>query len=247
MCENFFLSAHGYRILLGDERVKEVSDRLDPLFTAGMKADWETNYRLDREVDEAWYNPPERWDIGKVSPDSSVRNYPIDASISLAHDSLEELKAAATNTIDKCKEFVKIVGCEVGYRIKDPNGNCVGPFGFVDGVSQPLFLKSDYEKYGNSHDLQIWNPKASLGLVLQQDPFGGKYSYGSYCVWQKLETNLQLFEQKVDELAKQLEGDRERASALTIGRYKDRTPLATSEQLNQTRIITERSIEIFGF
>lgn len=232
MCKNFFLSAHGYRILLGDERVKEVSDRLDPLFTAGMKADWETNYRLDRDVDEAWYNPPERWDIGK-SQDSSVGNYPIDASIALAHDSLEELKEAATRTIDNCKEFTKIVGCEVGYQLKDPNGNCVGPFGFVDGISQPLFLKNDYEKYGNSHDLKIWNPKASLALVLQQDPFGEKYSYGSYCVWQKLETNLQLFEQKVDELAKQLEGDRERAGALTIGRYKDGTPLANSEQLNQ--------------
>ncbi len=231
MCENFFLSAHGYSILLDGEQFKKVSD-LDPLFTGGMKDDWKNNYRLDdREVDEAWYNPPERWDIGKASTD-----YPIDALISLAHDNLEELKEAANTTIDKCKEFAKIVGCEVGYAIKDSNDNCVGPFGFVDGISQPLFLKSDYEKYRNNHDLKIWDPKASLALVLKKDPFGGEYSYGSYCVWQKLETNLQLFEQKVDELATKLECDRERAGALTIGRYKDGTPLAISDRSNQSEV-----------
>lgn len=228
LCKNFFLSYQGYKTLGFDPaNQKHDEDKLeDTLFTDGMEKDWDNSYRLSDENAKNfdWYNPPESWDIGGCNN--------IDALILLAHDCLEDIEKEASNIIDKCEEFGKIVGCEVGYVVRDSKDKTttkplsIGPFGFADGISQPLFLKSSYDKYCENHSIDLWNPKASLNLVLVKDPFGEPYSYGSYCVWQKLETNLKRFEQKVGELANKLKCDTERASALVIGRFKDGTPLA---------------------
>ncbi len=223
LCKNFLLSYQGYRTLGFVPDKNEVSN-LDTEFKTGMKQYWELNYRLENPPKDYWYNPPENWDVGKDR---------IDALILLAHDSLEELKNEANAIIGRCETLGRAVACEAGYRMKTPDGKYVGSFGFADGVSQPLFLKSDYDKYCEKQDIKQWDPKASLNLVLSKDPFGEPYSYGSYCVWQKLETNYQSFEDKVGELAGKLGCDRERASALVIGRFKDGTPLALSDRPNQ--------------
>ena len=122
--------------------------------------------------------------------------------ISLTHDGLEELKNEAITIIGQCKKLGKVVACEAGHGLKDPNSNLVGPFGFADGISQPLFLKSDYDKYLTSQNIEqghpsAWDPKASLSLVLVKDPFVDEpYSFGSYCVWKKLETDYSRFKNK---------------------------------------------------
>ena len=235
LCKNFFLSYQGYKTLGFEpdnpklnEQGKQESKFCDRYFVKGMKQDWEETYRLDKTPEDYWYNPPENWDINKER---------IDALILLAHNCLEDLKKEANNIIDKCEEFGKVVACEAGYILKDSNDKTkalsIGPFGFAHGISQPLFIKKDYDKYCKNQNVGQWDPKASLNLVLAKDPFGEPYSYGSYCVWQKLETNLELFEQKIDDLANCLKSDRERANALVIGRFKDGTPLALFDLPNQ--------------
>lgn len=228
LCKNFFLSYQGYKALGFDLASPEngKAEIGDELFKSGMEQDWEKRYRLKSPQEDYWYNPPECWNLGSEQSK-------IDALISLAHTSLEELKINALTIINQCEKIGKVVACEAGYVLRDPKDISIGPFGFADGISQPLFLESDYYDYCTNQDITKWNPKASLNLVLKKDPFGEPYSYGSYCVFQKLETNSRCFEEKIDELTRQLECDRERANALVIGRFKDGTPLDLSNQSGQ--------------
>lgn len=230
LCKNFFLSTGGYSSLGFDpNNSNNEGANIDDSFKDGMKMDWEDKYSLKDPPDDYWYNPPGKWDFGGNDENQ------IDALILLAHDDLAELKQEAETLIDKWEklESGKVVACEAGYALKDKNHQTIGPFGFADGISQPLFLKHDYERYKETHDTSQWNPFASLNLVLVKDPFGESYSYGSYCVLQKLETNYELFEQKIDELAQTLGSDRDRAGALVFGRFKDGTPIALSNESNQ--------------
>lgn len=231
LCKNFFLSAGGYSTLGFnlDRPNNEGAEIDDIIFKNGMKEDWEENYRLDDPPDDYWHNPPEKWDFGGKNEDT------VHALILLAHDDLSELKKEAETLIDRWEklELGKVVACEAGYVLRDKNRQTIGPFGFADGISQPLFFKRDYQRYKENHDKSQWDPLASLNLVLVKDPFGESYSYGSYCVFQKLETNYELFEQKIGELAKTLGSDRQRAGALVFGRFKDGTPIALGDRPNQ--------------
>lgn len=229
LCKNFFLSWSGYENL-GLDPNQSASKIDDALFIDGMKKDWDDSYKIDAasaSPENYWYNPPEFWDLGGKNR--------IDALFSLAHNSLEELKNEAKAILFKfdSEEIGKILACEPGLVVRDRNNIPIGPFGFTDGISQPLFLKGDYDKYCKTENIEQWDPKASLKLVLKKDPLGEAYSFGSYCVWKKIETNHQLFNQKVNELADTLECDPERAGALVIGRFKDGTPIAISDKFNQ--------------
>lgn len=229
LCQNFFLSDRGYLALgFNTANANNKGEKIDDsLFKQGMRKHWEDTYLLNKNRDDYWYNPPERWDLGG-NDDKQIH-----ALMFLAHSSLEELKNEAKTIIDRGEKLGKIVACEVGSVFRDGNDKAIGPFGFADGISQPLFLKRDYDKYCQNQDIKQWNPFASLNLVLVKDPYGESYSYGSYCVFQKLETNYELFAEKIGELAEKIEGDRDRAEALVVGRFKDGTPIALAEQPNQ--------------
>ncbi|WP_052055973.1 hypothetical protein [Myxosarcina sp. GI1] len=237
LCRNFFLSYQGYYALEFNPAKpnNEEAKINDTLFNSGMNQDWENKYRLKMPPEppnDYWYNPPEKWDFGgKKGKDDNW----VDALILLAHDDLSELKQEAETIIARWEklELGKVVACEAGYVLRNENRQAIGPFGFADGISQPLFLKGDYERYQKSHSISQWNPFASLNLVLVKDPFSESYSYGSYCVFQKLETNYELFEKKVGELAETLGSDRKRASALVVGRFKNGTPIALSDRPNK--------------
>ncbi len=245
LCKNFCLSRHGYQAL-GLNPADLSREIGDTHFTNGMKQEWEKSYRLDSPsspAEDYWYNPPENWDLG---------NNPIDALISLAHSSVEELAAAAQEIIDKFAKVGKILACEAGYRLKNPDGYSVVSFGFADGISQPIFLKSDYEKYLarqkiSREDVRKWNPQASLSLALVKDPLGEPYSYGSYCVFQKIETNNDIFAKQLQELKDTLSVDDERANALVVGRFKDGTPLSLSAEPAPVGASANASIDNFNF
>ncbi|ACB53449.1 probable peroxidase [Crocosphaera subtropica ATCC 51142] len=267
LCQNFFLSYQGYKVLLEEKEVKNsslftssrkqqqddvsVQDKVgipsDRDFDQPMNEVWKDSYPFNEEKDwykdAYWYNHPDKWEIG------NAKN-PVHALIFLAHDCVEELKDRANTIINEWKQnqLGKILTCEAGYVVREecqPNDKKkppIGPFGFADGISQPLFFKCDYDQYKDSNDVSQWNPQASLNLVLVKDPLSqNPYSFGSYCVWQKLETNYELFQEKIDELLGELVDDPqkadaltiERANALTIGRFKDGTPLALCDQPNQ--------------
>jgi deferrochelatase/peroxidase EfeB len=245
MCKNFLLSCQGYQALgwnLADLSRKKVNDTH---FTNGMKQEWEGSYRLDSPppAEDYWYNPPENWELG---------NDPIDALISLTHSSVDKLAAAAQEIIAKFAKVGKILACEAGYRLKNPEGHSVVSFGFADGISQPIFLKSDYEKYlarqrVGREDARKWDPQASLSLALVKDPLGEAYSYGSYCVFQKIETNNDIFAQQLQKLKSTLAVDDEQANALVMGRFKDGTPLALSAQPGLVSGSANADIDNFNF
>lgn len=229
MCKNFLLSYQGYKTLCTLENQK-LLDKLDrSYFKAGMKYWWTTNYQTNNN--ENYAESPGNWDIGGDK-------HEIHGLILLAHNCLDGLKDEAELIIEEFdrRAVGNMVACEVGYKLVNEQKRVVGPFGFVDGVSQPLFLKSDYEKYCYQQNTDQWNPKASLSLVLVKDPFGEPYSFGSYCVWQKLETDYGCFKKKEKELADKLGCDPERAAALVVGRFRDGTPIALSEHPNQDSI-----------
>ena len=63
-------------------------------------------------------------------------------------------------------------------------------FGNVDGISNPRFFTSDVRQTRPVEGAQRWQEAASPKQVLCPDPLGG---FGSYYVFQKLETNADAF------------------------------------------------------
>jgi Dyp-type peroxidase family len=103
-------------------------------------------------------------------------------------------------------------------------GQPIEHFGYVDGRSQPLFLKGDIDKEQGGIDR--WDPTAPLSLVLVPDPFADvEDSYGSYFVFRKLEQDVPAFNEDVVALADTLDVPPDLAGALAVGRFKDGTPV----------------------
>jgi Dyp-type peroxidase family len=96
-------------------------------------------------------------------------------------------------------------------------------FGFIDGISQPLFLEEEIERTSQ------WSARTPLQVVLARDPYGtSEQSYGTYAVFRKLEQNVARFESGLREMASRLEVTTEMAGAMVVGRFPDGTPLASS-------------------
>lgn len=116
--------------------------------------------------------------------------------------------------------------------IKNRKWQAIEHFGFRDGISQPLFLKEDIERVAKEQGTDKWNPTAPLELVLVKDPLGeGDHSFGSYCVYRKLEQDVRGFKEAERELARKLGlsgKNAERAGALAVGRFRDGTPVTLS-------------------
>jgi Dyp-type peroxidase family len=139
-----------------------------------------------------------------------------DAMIALGvreNGSLEQARGVLAS-LEPCCEFLFVQeGAEL------PGG--IEHFGFVEGISQPLFLDEDVGRSGSS---QAATP---LQVVLTRDPYGaGECSYGTYVVFRKLRQDVAQFEQGLRRMAAELGISDDLAGAMTIGRFKDGTPLA---------------------
>lgn len=227
----FYLSAHGYRALGFPEH------RLpgDPAFRAGMKASG-----------EKLHDPsPSKWD-------HLYRNR-IDAMILIAHNEDQALKYHVQNLARLLREewrqaMTLLSPIEQGAYMYGPSQGKPGSivvqtsvptqqrtiehFGYIDGISDPVFLLRQRAEEGSS---QEWDAFAPLALVLVHDSLGSdEHSCGSYLVFRKLEQHVNRFKQKQQELAKNLEGTTQEqkedlAGALAIGRFKDGTPVLFSQ------------------
>lgn len=113
---------------------------------------------------------------------------------------------------------------------EDPkNGEPVEHFGYRDGISQPIFTQAEMAALTET-PLQRWNPSARLSLVLVDDPLSDEpNAFGSYLVYRKLEQNLQLFDQRVQQLAAALGVSPALAGAYVVGRFKDGTPVVKAD------------------
>ncbi len=152
----------------------------------------------------------------------------IHALILIADDSSEKLAEEAGKIRMEVEKFASILNVEVGQRLKR-DGKEIEPFGFADGISQPLFLKGDIERAKNQ-GTDKWDPSTNLSLVLTKDPNGlTDYSFGSYLVYRKLEQNVAGFKRRLQSLAEELEIDEELAGALAVGRFQDGTPVTLQD------------------
>ena len=124
-----------------------------------------------------------------------------------------------------------VLGEETGLTQLNEQGDGIEHFGYIDGRSQPLFLVEDIDAERDSTDgTNAWDPSAPLDRVLVADAAAPdpNVHFGSYFIFRKLEQNVRRFRQAEEDLADTLglqRGDRDRAGAMLVGRFRDGTPL----------------------
>ena len=210
-----FLTKKGYEYL----GFKDVDKKFEDLgFQLGMKgrvndADKTKNVNNDPPVSE--------WEKGFHEE--------IHAMILLADDDLARMGETATKLLKgepdtklskNLDEISYIRSIEYGHVIRNANGDGIEHFGYVDGVSQPLFLKDEVDNYMKFHNIKLddketsvgnklkFDPRAGADLVLVPDPYApdasdqNAQSFGSYFVFRKLEQNVKGFKKEKRRLAK---------------------------------------------
>ena len=224
---NFFLSAKGYEALgytrediahrfveqpavIGEQEVVNIK------FVEGMTA-----------AQHALNDPdPKTWE-------AVYQNRQIDAMILLADDDEHFLLRQTRRLIDAAEGVATVLTVERGRVLRNNRGERIEHFGYVDGRSQPLFLKHDLDSERREGLVQRWDPSAPLDLVLVADPYATPQAdcFGSYLVFRKLEQNVRGFHEREAQLARWLglKGRAmDKAGALIMGRFRDGTPLTSS-------------------
>lgn len=222
---HFALSSNGYsRLGIAPEQQPKKSNpqgRSEDAFQAGLKS--RQPVLLDPAVN-TW--------------ESSFQNL-IDALLILANDDPAELIAKELEIVNQLEKIATKVTVERGLTLRrkfetvdttNPSnefGIVVEHFGYADGVSQPIFLKKQYEREKSTRGVSFWDPAAPLKLVLVPDPFGQKIgvSFGSFLVFRKLEQNVRGFKAAEAKLGEALGLPRELTGAMAVGRYEDGSPI----------------------
>ena len=148
----------------------------------------------------------------------------------LASDHRDEIERASSEVKSQLTRFSASVWQENGSRWYNDAGLDIEPFGYVDGVSEPVFFKKAVEK-ARSDGADKWDSSAPLGLVLSRDPNGaGEDSYGSFLVYRKLEQDVIGFQRWVHALASKLGVTPELVGAYAVGRFEDGTPVVLQDR-----------------
>ncbi len=158
----------------------------------------------------------------------------IHAILLLADDNREQIDKCITNYKKQWKGNIKVLHVQYGVKRTNDYNQTVEHFDYVDGISQPLFFKSDFiekrHEKGKVTKVKLpekyWKADAPLGLVLVEEP--GTGSYGSFLVYRKLEQNVRAFKKAEGRLAAYLglTGDSEEtAGAMIIGRFENGLPI----------------------
>lgn len=241
----FMLSYSGYQALgIADQEIPD-----DKAFRAGMK---NLDFSYDTGpggVHKRTVNPlndtPKNWE--------DHFKQKIDALVVLAYggENLESkicedyLDIEVKKLTSEIAETATIVGMERGYILSNEKGETIEHFGFVDGVSNPVFFKSDYERWEKKEGTTRYDPSAPFGLIAVNDPGGynENTSFGSYFVYRKMQQNIKGFIDQTKAFAALLSAEAgheitpEYAGALLLGRFKDGTPLiaATEKKENNSQ------------
>jgi Dyp-type peroxidase family len=190
----FFLSKKGYEILGLD------NDQLnDDAFQQGMQA--RKDLLKDTDVQD--------WDLLTGTKEN------IHAMLIIACDHLQSLQYQF-ETIDTglSKKGIKIIHIQKGTILRNEHGLGIEHFGYVDGVSQPIFMETD--DVGSE-----WNDYADIKDMALVNDVSDSKSFGSYFVFRKLEQNVKGFKEAEENL-----GLGEIGGAYLVGRFEDGTPVA---------------------
>jgi len=207
---SFYLTPDGYRYLGFDD----VDERFeDAAFSAGMKNRLDVNQDPDTGF----------WEEGLAGE--------IHAMLLIADDDPLKMGKLAKELLVKLEFFAEINTVEYGNAIRNANGDGLEHFGYVDGVSQPLFLKDEVDDYMADHGIinlgtAPFDPTADSDLVLIEDPYDvGNNSFGSYFVFRKLEQNVREFKEAEENL-----GLGELGGAYIVGRFEDGSPVVLTDE-----------------
>lgn len=211
----FFLTAEGYKYLgFGD-----VEEKLgDPGFKNGMKERLSVN------------NDPlvNQWEKGFQQH--------IHVMVLLADDDKNRMGNKAREILENTSDIQAGVAIEYGNIIRNANKDGIEHFGYVDGISQPLFLKDEVDDWMKFHNVDPlapvghpsrpkFDPTADTDLVLVNDPYtNAPASFGSYFVFRKLEQNVKGFKEAEEAL-----GLGELGGAYLVGRFEDGSPVVLTD------------------
>jgi deferrochelatase/peroxidase EfeB len=176
-------------------------------------------------------DPPQtNWEPGYNDPEK-----PIHAMVLLAADDPAEMAAIERVVATELQHdgMANLLAVERGLNLKksfhpedEPDGVAVEHFGYVDGRSQPLFLRRQAGQEDQKTGGSFWDPRAPLGIVLVPDSNGTPFtSFGSFLVYRKLEQNVRAFRTAERKVAAELDLPLELAGAMAVGRFKDGTPV----------------------
>ena len=178
--------------------------------------------------------------------EANFREITIHIMILLGDDDKKKLSIETARLVEELRpltvndEFVSsFIRVEHGNAIRNANGDGLEHFGYVDGISQPLFFKDECEKFKaeatpHTGKTPKWEPFAPLVRVLVPDPGStATDACGSYFVFRKLEQKVRAFKEAEHQLAKDLDltGEKmELAGALVVGRFEDGTPVTLDSE-----------------
>jgi Dyp-type peroxidase family len=133
-----------------------------------------------------------------------------------------------------------VIFVQEGRAYKNGDGEGIEHFGYVDGRSQPLMVRSaiDDEQI-NKGGIDRYDSTAPLGQFIVSDPLSTN-DFGSFFVFRKLEQNVAGFKRAEEQLGEflKLQGeDQERAGAAVVGRFEDGTPLALHDKANGVPVV----------
>ncbi len=200
----FFISATGYKKL-----GLSVDGFASKAFRKGMKAEGSD----EKDPKPATWEAPYRGEVH--------------ALVAFADDAEAKVIAAVTALKSTLAGVAKRLTVEKGRKLQTPDGLVREHFGYVDGISNPIF-----EGGGTTSALPDpeWDDGATLRLALTLDPFATTTpdAMGSYFVFRKLGQNVVQFDTSVLQLAGTLGTNPNLAGAMAVGRFKDGTPVVNS-------------------
>lgn len=165
-------------------------------------------------------------DAGSTASWQAELKKPVHTMLLVAHhDATDHARIVAklVSDLENPASGFEVVFVQEGRAYKNGDNVGIEHFGYVDGRSQPLMLKSEID----AEPRTVYDPTAPLAQFLIADPLHTA-AQGSFFVFRKLEQNVAGFKQAEDALAStvgMLGADRERAGAQVVGRFEDGTPL----------------------
>jgi Dyp-type peroxidase family len=201
------LSFAGYKAL-EIERAKTPSD---PSFRRGMRAAATLRTLTD---------PP-------VSKWEEAYQDEIHAIVLIGDKTAVPMQRRRREILARLRDSATVLWEEHGRPVAPGHRN-IEHFGYVDGVSQPLFLTEDIDAERAKGATKFWDPAFPLEQVLVAEPSAPATRFGSYLVFRKLEQNVQLFKGQEELMGCRLglsDEDSERAGAMLVGRFEDGTPV----------------------